>query len=293
MSPSRKLRKSSFQDGDFYQDDFQNVLSGLFRERDQVFVPLSQILLYPNLTVSDMFRITHRPPPLTKDVQDQPVDRFKRLPLQLLKLSPGKFVWFLLILLSTLTAMVYLVSTWDINFFLLAIMSGIESFVGAIRHAPVKIMETCIDQPLKELYRYVNDHRFSTDYSMSLANAFFYFSSYGPSILGWEGAPLSQICLQITHMGDDGFWRRNMDECLRIYQAKEKAALQIRKPLAYLLTLYILYMALRTFVQAWALRYQRRDVDPNMVETYQAFNMLIRQIKRGMKPTSRNERHEE
>jgi small neutral amino acid transporter SnatA (MarC family) len=84
-----------------------------------------------------------------------------------------------------------------------------------------------------------------------------------------------------------------MDECLRIYQAKEKAALQIRKPLAYLLTLYILYLALRTFVHAWALRYQRRDVDPNMVETYQAFNMLIRQIKRGMKPTSRSERHEE
>ena len=116
---------------------------------------------------------------------------------------------------------------------------------------------------------------------------------YGPSIMGWEGAPLPQICLQITHMGDEAFWKRNMDECTRIYEAKEKTALQIRKPIVYLMTLYIIFLVIRSLVQAWALRHRKREVDPDMLETYQAFNMLMRQIRRGLKPISKSNRHDD
>lgn len=92
-------------------------------------------------------------------------------------------------------------------------------------------------------------------------------------------------------MGDDNFWTRNMDECIRIYQEKEKSAIQIRKPIVYLAAIYVLILLIRSLIQAWA--YRRRQVDPDMLETFQAFNMLMRQIRRGLKPVARKKEHHE
>jgi hypothetical protein len=96
-------------------------------------------------------------------------------------------------------------------------------------------------------------------------------------------------------MGDESFWGRNMDECMRIYHEKERAALQIRKPIVYGTALYLLFLVVRSLIQAWAYN-RRREVDPDMRETFEAFNMLMRQIRRGLKSTSRGrggEHHED
>jgi len=110
---------------------------------------------------------------------------------------------------------------------------------------------------------------------------------YGPAFIGWEGLSFSQICQRITHMGDEHFWIRNMDECMRIYHEKENIALQIRKPIVYLLVLYMFFVLLRSLIQVWVmtLRSRRRQdhIDPDMKETFEAFNMLLRQIRRGLK----------
>ena len=59
--------------------------------------------------------------------------------------------------------------------------------------------------------------------------------------------------------------------------------------------MYLLFLVVRSLIQAWAYN-RRREVDPDMRETFEAFNMLMRQIRRGLKSTSRGrggEHHED
>ncbi|EJK58725.1 hypothetical protein THAOC_21123, partial [Thalassiosira oceanica] len=77
------------------------------------------------------------------------------------------------------------------------------------------------------------------------------------------------------------YWSRNMDECERIYRSKEAAAMQIRKPIAIGCMIFIAFFMVKSIVEARARALQRQQrVDPNMVETYRAIHMLIRQLKR-------------
>ena len=105
--------------------------------------------------------------------------------------------------------------------------------------------------------------------------------SSGPAVIGWEGQPLPQICAQITHMGDHAFWSRNKDECQKIFDTKEMAALHIRRPIVLLILAYLLFLAIRNLVHTRAVREQNRP-HPEMVEIYQTFKMLMRVLQRGM-----------
>ena len=132
-----------------------------------------------------------------------------------------------------------------------------EVFVWGIISTPFWLFDVLVEFPLRELYR------------------------YGPSVVGWEGEPLPRICAQVTYTGDEGFWSRNIEECERIYRAKEDAAMQVRKPLFVLFIIVIVWYMVKSIVEARALR-RRERIDPNMVETFRAINMLSRQLRRAM-----------
>jgi hypothetical protein len=112
------------------------------------------------------------------------------------------------------------------------------------------------DLPLRELYR------------------------YGPHIIGWEGADLSEICSRITYHGDKFFWSRNLEECELIYATKEEAFLRVTRPAMYATLALVLFYAFRHLVAQYA--ESRRDTaDRDMIETYRAFQILLRQAHRG------------
>jgi len=69
-----------------------------------------------------------------------------------------------------------------------------------------------------------------------------------------------------------------MDECQRVYNSKEASALHVWKPLIWVIG--VLYMV-RSIFATWALR-RRERLDPDMVVTYQAIRMLVRQFCRAM-----------
>ncbi|KAL7469071.1 hypothetical protein ACHAXS_009327 [Conticribra weissflogii] len=72
-----------------------------------------------------------------------------------------------------------------------------------------------------------------------------------------------------------------MDECQRVYDSKEAAALHIWKPILMLFwTIGVFYMV-RLILARWALN-RRERLDPDVVETYQAIRMLVRQFRRAM-----------
>ena len=70
-------------------------------------------------------------------------------------------------------------------------------------------------------------------------------------------------------------------ECEQLYYAKERAAMQVRKPIVIGLVILALFYMIKSIVAARALR-RRERIDPNMVETYRAIHMLTRQLKRAM-----------
>ncbi len=122
---------------------------------------------------------------------------------------------------------------------------------------PFHLAQVLVEFPLKELYR------------------------HGPSFLGWEGDSLPKICARITYHGDPEFWSRNMDECQRVYDSKEAAALHIWKPILMLFWIIGLFYMVRLILARWALN-RRERLDPDVVETYQAIRMLVRQFRRAM-----------
>jgi len=122
---------------------------------------------------------------------------------------------------------------------------------------PFHLSNVFVEFPLKELYR------------------------HGPSFLGLEGDSLPRICARITYHGDPEFWSLNMDECQRVYDSKEAAALHVWKPILMLIwAIGVFYMVTSIFA-TWALR-RRERLDPDIVETYQAIRMLFRQFRRAM-----------
>ena len=130
-----------------------------------------------------------------------------------------------------------------------------ELAVRFLINLPFQLFNVLVEIPLKETYR------------------------HGPSFIGWEGQPLPRICSQVTFHGDEAFWSRNMQECEKIYAAKEAAALHIRKPLLYIAIAAGLFFAVQSLVRTNAIRRQYRP-DRNMVETYNALNILLRQFNR-------------
>jgi hypothetical protein len=126
-----------------------------------------------------------------------------------------------------------------------------------------------IQMPLQELYR------------------------HGPWLIGWEGDSLPRICARITYHGDASFWSRNFEECERIYAAKEEAWLRMARPIVY----GILAVTVTTIVRfiLWeraqhnlrmAAQLRGPPTDRDMVETYRAFQVIMRQVGRTLGPAT-------
>jgi nitrate reductase gamma subunit len=128
------------------------------------------------------------------------------------------------------------------------------------------IFETVLNMPLRELYR------------------------YGPAVIGWEGESLPKICARITFHGDELFWMRNVEECQRIFSLKEDAWLRLTRPIVYLGLLCAVVQIARMLVREHAL--QQRPQNRDMVETYQAFQILMRQVKRGLNSHRDHKHHD-
>lgn len=127
------------------------------------------------------------------------------------------------------------------------------------------LFDATVQLPLQELYR------------------------YGPWFIGWEGASLPAVCARITYYGDATFWRRNLPECESIYKVKEEAFLRVARPSLYavlsVIVLWLLGQILRHFRHVARYRHLQATSmapPPEMVDTYRAFQVLLRQVRKGM-----------
>ena len=143
------------------------------------------------------------------------------------------------------------------------ILGYIDVIITGILNLPSLLVKTIINDPLKELYR------------------------HGPSVIGWEGSSLPSICTQITHMGDENFWYKNIDECEKIYANKEMAMLHVRKPILYIVIALSIFFAVQSLMKTWAIQRQNRP-PKEMIETYEAFRLVMKIIRRGMTPHRTN-----
>lgn len=229
-------------------------VAGMFRESDRVFIPLSVIYLNPISFVGDVLSLKRPPPPVRRSSVPPPTRAVK----------PQRSIFIQFLEIFGILAVV-VVSWWsysaacyvDWEDFFDSMITKFELSVWSIVSLPFWLFDVLVEFPLRELYR------------------------YGPSVVGWEGEPLPRICAQITYTGDEGFWSRNIEECERIYRAKEDAAMLFRKPLLVSVIVVVIFYMVKSIVEARALR-RRERIDPNMVETFRAINMLSRQLRRAM-----------
>ena len=135
--------------------------------------------------------------------------------------------------------------------FVLAFAVGlVEKLVSWTVTVPIHLFDVVIETPVKQFYR------------------------YGPSVFGWEGLTYPEICARITYHGDQLFWSKNLDECYKIFAAKEAAVLMVCKPLMYLVIFGVGVKLAHAFVKASA----RSKPDPDMVATFKAFKTLSKQM---------------
>jgi hypothetical protein len=130
-----------------------------------------------------------------------------------------------------------------------------EIAVTHVTQAAVDAFYFVFDLPIRELYR------------------------YGPSLIGWEGMDLPDICSRITYHGDRGFWSRNHWECEAIYKSKEEAFVRICRPMLYIVLVGVCFIAVRHLVAVYA-ESKRDRTDRAVLETYHAFQTLIRLVSR-------------
>jgi hypothetical protein len=121
----------------------------------------------------------------------------------------------------------------------------------------LSIFQRIFDIPIRELYR------------------------HGPNLIGWENLDLPTICSRITYHGDPDFWRRNMEECHAIYLGKEEAFVRVCRPIMYAAFSVVIFMVIRHLVAVYA-ESKRDRTDRAVVETYHAFQNMIRIIVRSM-----------
>lgn len=115
---------------------------------------------------------------------------------------------------------------------------------------------------------------------------------YGPSFMGgWEGASLTNICARMTY-GDEEFWKRNLQDCENMYEAKESAFLFVGRPLVFLVLLLALVWIVKQWLWYHELQQRDRYQDRDMVQTYRAMQVLFRQLSRMAGTTDRGHRHQ-
>jgi hypothetical protein len=226
---------------------------GMFRESDRAFIPLSVIYSDPTSFVGEVLCLRRSPPLPKRHSHFHPTNGTAEAMRQ--RSAFISFVeWMGILVVAYASWYIYGASQridWE------HVSNKVESWVFAVMNFPFKLFDTLIEVPLREVYR------------------------HGPSIVGWESEPLPRICSRITYHGDEIFWTRNIDECERIYQSKELAAMQVRKPIVIGFLMIAIFYMIKSIVEARALRMRER-VDPNMVETYRAIQMLTRQLRRAV-----------
>ena len=122
---------------------------------------------------------------------------------------------------------------------------------------------------------------------------------YGPWFLGWEGDSLPSICSRITYHGDSSFWYRNLEECERIYAAKEEAWLRLARPFVWGVWMLLVVLIARFIV--WELYSKPHPptpprpppVDRDMVDLYRAWQVILRQVQRGQNYPTTNQQQQQ
>jgi len=224
----------------------------MFRESDRVFVPLSIIYTNPQSFIGEVLCIKRPPPPPKRQLRLPTTPTIpKQRSIFITFLEVMGMIVVLLASYKTYNA----ASCIDYQYYAQAWLYKVENGFFTILNFPFYLFDIIIEFPLRELYR------------------------HGPSVIGWEGEPLPRICARITYHGDEQFWSRNIEECQRIYDAKEMSAMQVRKPIIVLCLLGAMFYMIKSIVAARALR-RRERIDPNMVETYRAIHSLARQLRR-------------
>jgi hypothetical protein len=115
------------------------------------------------------------------------------------------------------------------------------------------------------LYNHVGPALFQTGWTLYLTTIQMPLAELyrqGPWLLGWEGDSLPRICSRITFHGDASFWMRNMEECV----------------ITTILRFIMRERAQHKLNMAAQLRGPPTDLD--MVETYRAFQTIIKQVGR-------------
>ena len=233
----------------------------MFRESDRVFIPLSIIYSNPTSFVGEILCLKRPAPPKPKRSLIHPTGGAAPTTSSGVA-TPRRsiFITFLELMgvgiVAAISYFLYgeaqLIDWSDVYD---EVLFRMEGYLFMVLNFPFWLFDVLIDFPLREVYR------------------------HGPSILGWEGAPLPRICAQITYHGDESFWSRNLDECERIYEAKLIASMHWRKPIVIGSIILVVFYMVKSIVEARALQ-RRERIDPNMVETYRAIHMLMRQLKR-------------
>jgi hypothetical protein len=116
---------------------------------------------------------------------------------------------------------------------------------------------------------------------------------YGPSIIGWEGRELIDICTQMNRQyyfggfGRDGYnyedrnyWNQNLEACQTIYRMKEESFARMCRPLWYLTVLVVGFFAIQRLIDKLLFKPsgpQLNRVDRAILDTYRAITMLTRE----------------
>ena len=132
-----------------------------------------------------------------------------------------------------------------------------------------RIISHILDWPARELYR------------------------YGPSVVGWEGRDIIDICTQMNRryfyigVGRDGqntedreYWRQNPEACEAVYRMKEESFARMCRPLWYLTAITVCFIVVRRLLEVFFAKRsgpQLNRIDRAVLDTYQALRMLARE----------------
>jgi len=133
-----------------------------------------------------------------------------------------------------------------------------------------RIVSLVLDWPAREVYR------------------------FGPSVIGWEGRELIDICTQMNRryyfagIGGGGgneydereYWSRNPEACETVYRMKEESFVRMCRPLWYLTLMAVSFVVIQRLIAAAFAKEPRQPLnrtDRVVLQTYRALQMLARE----------------
>ena len=264
------LSKSSCTDRQLYSsleynDSNNRILVGLFRKHDGVFFSLECILAMKSADGErHTFCVTK---PVRGAIKTTP-NSDKAESSILSYITTGTFlVAVAVVILSIFIAPVVIDRLDHWKHFIYSLLL----FVPKDLPSMWRIVSLVLDWPARELYR------------------------YGPSVVGWEGRELIDICTQMNRryyfvgLGGGGgnnnyddreYWRRNPDACDVIYRMKEESFVRMCRPLWYLTLMAVSFVVIQRLIAAAFAKeppQQLNRTDRAVLQTYRALQMLVRE----------------